>query len=283
MRKQSFLAAALTAALGVVSAQSSGQWRTEPNGAPSASQQNNQPQNGPGDGRRDDRTDDPDGNRPENQRDNRGDAGVARVSIADGDVEVLRGDTRDRLPARGGMPLAGNDSIATGRSSRAEVQLGPGNLVRLNEETRLRIVDVGNRYFRIEVLSGTVNVSQLKGGEADIDIMAPNTTVRPLKTGVYRVTVRDGGQTDLTVRKGEAEIVSSHGGEKVKSGHRASVRGERQSPELRVSDAQPKDAFDRWNERRDDVLEPHYYRGGGLLYGGYGSGYGGGHRGGGRR
>ena len=67
--------------------------------------------------------------------------------------------------------------------------------------------------------------------------MAPNTTVRPLKT----------------------------------------------SPELRVSDAQPKDAFDRWNERRDDVLEPHYYRGGGLLYGGYGSGYGGGHRGGGRR
>ena len=181
------------------------------------------------------------------------------------------------------MPLAGNDSISTGRSSRAEVQLGPGNLVRLNEETRLRIVDVGNRYFRIEVLSGTVNVSQLKGGEADIDIMAPNTTVRPLKTGVYRVTVRDGGQTDLTVRKGEAEIVSSHGGEKVKSGHRASVRGERQSPELRVSDAEPKDAFDRWNERRDDVLEPHYYRGGGLLYGGYGSGYGGGHRGGGRR
>ena len=44
MRKQSFLAAALTAALGVASAQSSGQWRTEPNGAPSASQQNNQPQ-----------------------------------------------------------------------------------------------------------------------------------------------------------------------------------------------------------------------------------------------
>ena len=45
------------------------------------------------------------------------------------------------------MPLAGNDSISTGRSSRAEVQLGPGNLVRLNEETRLRIVDAGNRSF----------------------------------------------------------------------------------------------------------------------------------------
>lgn len=279
MRKHSFLAAALTAALGVASAQSSGQGRTAPNGAPSASQQNNQTQNGSGEGRPDDRVDsradEADRNGPDSRRDNRGDAGVARVSVADGDVEVLRGDTRDRLPARGGMPMVGNDSISTGRSSRAEVQLGPGNLVRLNEETRMRIVDVGNRYFRIEVLSGTVNLSQLKGGEADVDVMAPNTTVRPIKTGVYRISVREGGQTDLTVRKGEAEIVSGRGGERVKSGHRASVRGERQNPELRVSDAEPKDSFDRWNERRDDVLEPHYRGGGGLLYGGYGGGYGG--------
>ena len=281
MRKQSFLAAALTVALGVASAQSTGPWRTTPNGAAGTSQQNNPAQNGPGEGRPDDRidsrADDADRNGPDNRRDNRdnrSDAGVARISVADGDVEVLRGDTRDRLPARGGMPMVGNDSISTGRSSRAEVQLGPGNLVRLNEETRMRIVDVGNRYFRIEVLSGTVNLSQLRGGEADVDVMAPNTTVRPLKTGVYRITVREGGQTDLTVRKGEAEIVSSRGGERVKSGHRASVRGERQNPELRVSDAEPKDSFDRWNERRDDVLEPHY-RGGGLLYGGYGGGYGG--------
>ncbi len=277
MRKQSFLAAALTAALGVASAQSSGQWRTAPDGTPS--QQNNQTQNGPRDSRIDSRADDQDPNGPDNRgdnrRDNRGDAGTARVSVADGDVEILRGDTRDHLPARGGMPLVGNDSISTGRSSRAEVQLGPGNLVRLNEDTRVRIVDVGNRYFRMEVLTGTINVSQLKGGEADIDVMAPNTTVRPLKAGVYRVTVREGGQTDLTVRKGEAEIVSNRGGERVKSGHRASVRGERQNPELRVSDAEPKDSFDRWNERRDDVLEPHYRGGGGLLYGGYG-GYGGG-------
>lgn len=272
MRKKSFLAAALTAALGVASAQPSGQWRTAPNDAPS--QQNNQTQNGPRD-----RLDDQDPNGPDNRgdsrRDNRGDAGTARVSVADGDVEILRGDTHDRLPARGGIPLVGNDSISTGRSSRAEVQLGPGNLVRLNEDTRVRIVDVGNLYFRLEVLTGTVNVSQLKGGEADIDVMAPNTTVRPLKTGVYRISVREGGQTDLTVRKGEAEIVSNRGGERVKSGHRASVRGERQNPELRISDAEPKDSFDRWNGRRDDVLERHYRGGGGLLYGGYGGGYGG--------
>lgn len=274
MRKQLFLAAALTAALGVASAPSAGQsngpWRTTPNGASSDARNQDDGQQGPPNRQQSGDMRGPGDNGPS---DSRSDAGVARVSVADGEVDVLRGDTRDHVQARGGMPLTGNDTISTGRSSRAEVQLGPGNLVRLSEETRLRIVDVGNRYFRVEVLSGTVNLSQLRGGEADVDMMAPNTTVRPRKTGVYRVTVRDGGQTDLTVRKGEAEIVSGRGGEKVKSGQRASVRGDRQNPELRVSAADPKDSFDRWNERRDDVLEPHYR--GGSLYGGFGGGYGG--------
>ena len=278
MQKQKILVAALIAALGAIpaSAQSTGptgQWRTI--GAHSDPVDDQQ---GPGDNRGQPQSRSP-GDRQQGldgtDDGRRGDVGVARVSVADGDVEVNRGDTGDRMQARGGMPLAGNDTIATGRSSRAEVQLGPGNLVRLGEESRVRIVDVGNRYFRVEVLSGTVNVSQLRGGEADIDVMTPNTTVRPLKTGVYRVLVRE-AQTDLTVRKGEAEVVSSRGGEKVKSGQRASVRGPRQNPEFRIAGADPKDSFDRWNERRDDVLEPRSRTGGVLFGGGYGpyGGYG---------
>jgi hypothetical protein len=257
MRK-TILAAAMSAALGVMPALA--QWRTTTNsgqgpGVPPAARQQPSVPNGPDD-----------------------ELGVARVSVADGDVEVQR-VSGDRVQARGGMPLGPDDIISTARSSRAEVQLGPGNLVRLNEESRIRVLDVGNRYFRVEVMGGTATVSQLKGSEADIDVMAANTTVRPLKAGVYRVTVREGVQTDLTVRKGEAEIVSGRGSQKVKSGDRASVRGDRQNAELRMSDAEPKDAFDRWNERRDDVLEPRNGNGGGMIYGGYGGwgpGWGGG-------
>lgn len=278
MQRQTVVVAALTAALSVMPA--TAQWRpaTSSTQGPNGSV-NGQPidrevdaDNGPGTYSQ---RPDANGRGMNGPSDNRGDAGVARVSVADGDVEVLRGDTGDRMQARGGVPLIGNDSISTGRSSRAEVQLGPGNLIRLGEEARVRVVDVGNRYFRVEVLSGGVSFSQLKGSEADIDIMAPNTTVRPLKPGLYRVTVREGVQTDLTVRKGEAEIVSSRSGEKVKSGQRASVRGDRQSPELRMSSAEPKDSFDRWNERRDDILEPRYRNSGMMLGGGFGYPYGG--------
>jgi hypothetical protein len=273
MRKQGILIAAISAALGAMPALA--QWRTTTNsapgpGSPQAGQQQQQQRmdpNGPGNG-----PGDRDPNGPN-------DVGVARVSIADGDVELQRA-SGDRLQARGGMPLAADDLISTGRSSRAEVQLGPGNLVRLNEESRVRVLDIGNRYYRLEVISGEINVSQIKGSEADVDVMTPNATVHTLKAGAYRITVREGVQTDLTVRKGEAEISSGHGSQKVKSGDRASVRGDRQTAELRMSEAAQKDAFDRWNERRDDVLEPRYRTGGGMIYGGYGGwgpwgGYGG--------
>ncbi|MBY0507806.1 MAG: FecR family protein [Bryobacteraceae bacterium] len=201
-------------------------------------------------------------------QDSRQEPGMARMSVADGAVEVLRG-SGDRVAGRGGMTLQADDTVFTGRSSRAEIDLGPGNLIRLSEETRVRVVDIGNRYYRVEVLSGEASVSQLKGAEADIDILTPQATARPRKAGVYRVTVREGAQTDVTVRKGEAEV----GPERVKSGQRVSLRGGRQSPEVRASAAEPKDAFDRWNERRDDVLEPRYRNNNVLLGGGFGYPY----------
>ena len=186
MQRQKVLVAALAAALAVMPA--SAQWRTTTGGA--------QGPNGAANGPAVDQG-------PDRPGDRQGDAGVARMSVADGDVQLLRGETGDRMQARGGMPLMGNDSVITGRSSRAEVQLGPGNLIRLSEDTRVRIVDVGNRYFRVEVLNGEINISQLKGGEADIDVMTANTTVRPRLTFVSVVL------TASSVAGSRAEVGSS--------------------------------------------------------------------------
>ncbi len=267
MGNKLWMTGALVAALGVMPA--AAQWR-QVGSSGTAGTQNprangpvmNGPSNGPGNGP---------GYSSDMDGDGRNDVGVARVSVADGDVEVLR-ESGDRMQARGGMPLMSHDTISTARASRAEVQLGPGNLVRLNEDTRLRVLDIGNRFYRVEVLTGDVSITQFKGMNADITVIAGNANVRPLKAGIYRVVVRENIQTDLTVRKGEAELASGRDSEVIKSGKRATVRGDRQSAELRVQGAGDKDGFDRWNERRDDVLEPNT-GGRGAYYGGVGYGY----------
>jgi hypothetical protein len=141
------------------------------------------------------------------------------------------------------------------------VQLGPGNFVRLGEDTALRLLDLGNRYYRLVVLRGDVSYSALRGEDSDISIEAQQSTVRPLKEGVYRVAVRDTGQADVIVRKGEAEVSSGSRVDRIKKGERLTLRGEPQVAEVRIERAGREDAFDDWNERRDKLLaryEPGY-------------------------
>lgn len=208
--------------------------------------------------------------------------GVARVSVADGEVEVRRGQSGDRMKARGGMPVLGDNTVTTGKSSRAELQFGQGNFVRMNSETVLRVVEIGNRFFHVEVLEGDVTYTQMKGGESDVTIHLHSATVYPRKPGEYRVSVRPGAQSDITVRKGEAEVASNSDTEKLGKGRRMTIRGEGDEAQFRVVKAGDRDAFDDWAKRRDKMLEgrpPHWARGWYPNFGvGFGHGWGGFHR-----
>lgn len=203
--------------------------------------------------------------------------GVARVSVTDGDVSIRQAATGDEMQARASMPLVADDSIRTGDHSRAEVQLGNANFIRLDSNTEVKIGDLGNRYYRLEIVRGTANYSQLKGGEAEVDLETPHATVRPLKNGVYRVEIRGDTATAVTVRKGEAEVDSMRDVAKVKKGKTITVRGESSGATLRTAKADSKDSFDEWNKRRDKMLRrdrfypgwaypPFYYYGYGYPY-----------------
>jgi len=113
--------------------------------------------------------------------------GVARVSLINGDVTARRGDSGDWIEAEVNLPLVEGDSIATGRASRAEVQLDYSNLLRLHEESRVNLAELANRRFRVQLEQGVVTYSELRGGEADIDIETALVAVRPRKRGQYRV------------------------------------------------------------------------------------------------
>ena len=64
--------------------------------------------------------------------------GVARISVTDGDVRLIRA-SRDAVQAKAGMPLVLGDRFATGSRSRAEIQFDGGNFARLGADTEVRI------------------------------------------------------------------------------------------------------------------------------------------------
>ncbi len=180
--------------------------------------------------------------------------GVARVSVVQGDVSVRRGDSGDWVAAAVNAPLVVEDTVHTGPSSRAEVQFDWANMVRLAAQSEIRLKELEHERYQFQVGRGTVILRVLRDSNADVEISTPSVSVRPLKRGAYRVTVREDGATEITARSGEAEIYTPRGVERLKSGRTMLARGTAADPEFQIVSEVAWDNFDRWNEDRDRYL-----------------------------
>ena len=126
---------------------------------------------------------------------------MARISILNGEVSVRRGDSGDVVAAAINGPLMANDSLLTSSSSRAEVQLDASNLIRVGPNSEVRFTGLDMRGFQIQVAAGTVMYRVLRHGQAQSEVDTPSVAVHPLGQGSYRISVRDDGTSEITVRK----------------------------------------------------------------------------------
>jgi hypothetical protein len=177
--------------------------------------------------------------------------GVARISLMDGEVTVRRGDTGEWVAGVINAPLMTDDRIATGQNSRAEVQFDAANVLRIggNAEIHLALLESGR--YHIEIARGTVTFRMLQQSRADIELNTPNVSVRPAKQGVYRSTVTETNESEITARTGDVEVFTPQGTQWVYAGQTMMARGSASDPEFQIVNATPEDDWDRWNESRD--------------------------------
>lgn len=180
--------------------------------------------------------------------------GVARISLTNGDVTTKRGDSGDWVAASVNTPLVEGDLVETGPGSRVEIQLDYSNLIRLDGSSTLEIAQLGDRDFRVRLLDGRATYSELRGGEADVDIETPFVAVRPQKNGRYEIETRP-GETVVQVRRGEAEVASPDGVQRVGKGRMLVIReGDDGRLDIREERDEPSSEWDEWNKLRDDRL-----------------------------
>ena len=181
--------------------------------------------------------------------------GVARISVMNGDVSVRRGDSGETVAAALNAPLVIEDQLLTGPNSRAEVQFDWANMVRLAALSEVRLAELENQRYQVQVARGMVTFRVLRDSNAQIEISTPSVSVRPVRQGAYRIAVSEDGTTEITVRSGEAEIFTPSGSERLSAGQTMLARGTASDPEFQVVRAVAPDDWDRWNESRDRQLE----------------------------
>jgi len=177
--------------------------------------------------------------------------GVARVSVAGGEVSVRRGDSGDWVAAVVNAPLMVEDRVSTGTGSRAEVQFDSANLVRIGANAEIRLAELGINHYHLQAAHGTVTFRVLRESQAKVEVDTPTVSVRPSHIGVYRIYVQGDGQTEITVRLGAVDVATPKGVEQLQAGQTMLARGDPNDPEFRIVPGIALDEWDRWNEQRD--------------------------------
>ena len=183
------------------------------------------------------------------------DQGVARVSLIHGDVSTQRGDSGDWSAAVLNQPLMTGDKVSTGDNARTELQLDFANTFRLGANAKANIANLTHRDIQIQLSQGLANLTVSKQSEAEPEIDTPNVSVHPAhQDGVYRIEVQPVGDTLVIVREGAAQIATPQGSTEVHAGEMATVRGDSNSAQYKISPAPDRDDWDRWNADRDHMI-----------------------------
>lgn len=179
---------------------------------------------------------------------------VGHISFIHGNVSIQRGDSGDWIAATLNTPIEAGDRVSTGDDSRAEVQLDYANLVRLAANSTVKITSLNKGQIQLQVGEGLVSYGVLANSQAAAEIDTPNSAVHPLQQGEYRIQIANDGDTEVTVRNGEADVSEPQGSTKVESGQLITIQGT-DNPQYQTTDAPAPDDFDQWSSGRDQTIQ----------------------------
>src|SRR5580658_7949899 len=118
---------------------------------------------------------------------------VARLGILNGDASIKRGDSNDWEAAAINTPLMSGDQISVGAGSRAEVQLDAAHFLRIAGDTELRLADLDNGHYQIQISHGMVTWRVLRQTQIPAEVDTPLVGVHPGPQSTVRVEVETDG------------------------------------------------------------------------------------------
>ncbi|MBU6491418.1 MAG: hypothetical protein KGQ45_01475 [Burkholderiales bacterium] len=177
-------------------------------------------------------------------------ASIARLNVVSGAVSVAPAGADQWIDANPNRPLTTGDDIWADRGSRAELQID-STLVRLDSQTNLSLLDVGDRNVQLKVTQGAVNVRLLEyDPNQPVEVDTPNLAFVPRSAGEYRLDVEPDGTTAVTVRRGTGSVYGDNAA--ISIGPRQRFRFAGTNLQLLAGAAGPGyDDFDRWAAERD--------------------------------
>jgi hypothetical protein len=186
---------------------------------------------------------------------------VAYLSFIDGKAFVQRASDLGFEEGALNMPISEGDRIGTS-DGRAEIHFGKGNYIRLDDETKLDVLNLPKKdddITRLRVWSGNIYlVVGTLNKEKGIELHTADSSFYVLDRGIYRVDVRENRDTEIQVFEGLIEVAGEAGSSLLKAGQRLEVTEGRFASKPSSFIAVANDSFDKFNESRNSITRRQF-------------------------
>jgi hypothetical protein len=130
--------------------------------------------------------------------------------------------------------LSAGDRVVTGPWSRADIRFESGDVFHAGANTEVLLELADNGHYVSQLAQGTLEYRVAAPSTANIEVHTPSVTVRPSETGVYRMTVKGNGESEIVSRAGRLEIYGPGGAQWLEPGQKMVARGSPFNPEFRI-------------------------------------------------
>jgi hypothetical protein len=183
------------------------------------------------------------------------DLGELRISLIDGDVQIITEDTREWVPATINMPLRGGDRIWVPEGARTEIQARNGSVVRLDQGSSLVILTIEQDSVQFYLDLGQAYVNFRGGRDNMIQVDTSIASARVYDMARFNVAVAQNGDSDISVFKGVLYAESRSGKTRVGAGMMLSL-GDNYAD---LSPLGEPDEWENWNRERNKRYEETGY------------------------
>jgi hypothetical protein len=189
---------------------------------------------------------------------------VAHLSYVEGKAFVQRASDLGFEEGALNMPISQGDRIGTS-DGRAEVHFGRSNYIRLDNETKVDILNLPKKdddITRLRIWAGNVFlvVGSLQKEKA-IELHTADSSFYVLDRGVFRVNVRENKDTEILVYQGLIEAAGDGGSTLLKAGQKLDISEGRFAAKPSTFIPVADDSFDKFNDSRGSVTGREFAEG----------------------
>ncbi|MGO4514771.1 FecR domain-containing protein [Terriglobus sp. 2YAB30_2] len=181
---------------------------------------------------------------------------AARLSLVQGNVQVLYGDNTQIGEAQANLPLIEGQRIVTADDGQAEIEFEDGSIVRLTPQSALTLVrmntDQGKYLTQLSLDQGMAYFELRIADQNGYFLKAGTASLTPVENSSFRVSL-DQAPVEVAVMQGSLHVERE-------GGYSANIRtGEQFEPDAAdsgryfLSKSVRQDSWDNWNEERDQA------------------------------